>query len=47
MKNLKTMKNLKIIIVALVLVLLGFAICKFMDSRREIVKIQCHGNGTF
>jgi len=34
------MKNLKLVLAALALVALGFAICKFVDRRHENVKVQ-------
>ena len=42
MKNFKF--NLKLVVVGLALVALGFGICKFMNKKHENVKIQCHGN---
>jgi hypothetical protein len=46
MKNSKLIKNLKLIIAALILAFLGFVICKYIDSKHEHenVRIQCHGN---
>jgi len=34
------MKNLKMVLAALALIALGFAICKFVDRRYENVRIQ-------
>jgi len=39
------MKNLKMILAALALVALGFAICKFVDRRHENVKTQFSNRG--
>jgi len=37
------MKNLKLVLAALALVVLGFAICKFVDRRHENENVRVQG----